>query len=456
MSDTQGQTPIVDIKCSNCGRENPPGRLFCQSCGHRLVARPQNDPDLKGQPAPTVEAQQLQASVQAAQQENNNLVKQLESMREELNKVLAESTKPDPSAELTHAHASLQAAHDENKSLRQQLESIKEELDKGIAEKVQGFHEQLKSAEDRASTLKVQSAGWEQKWKSAEEKAAALEKQIVAKAKELEATTFQQTAGRTPGSNSRVAWIMAALVMVVGMSGYGAGRYLQSKDNSKANQFSTKVTAAEAEVDSANKKISELTNTLAAHDGQQRDMEGKLASAQTQLNNAIAQAAAADRRVHELTNTLAAHDGQQRDMAGKLASTQTQLNDTIAQAAAADRRAQQLQANMQSRDNEISQLRGRIATLQNQIPPTSGSIIWQGKVDRKLTVQITDGKAGRVDSGVIISGALPGTQCSISILDPARVKLKTIPTRRNNWNQFSFEVVGMGDVRVQINWALAQ
>ncbi len=462
MSDTQGQTPILSIKCSNCGRENATGRLFCQFCKHRLVVRTQAEPDLKGQPTLPVEAQQLQASLEAAQHENRDLHQQLESMKEELNKVKAASAKPEQSGDATRTQASLQATQDENKNLHQQLESLQEEFDKLKAERVQpapevvaGLHEKLKSAEDSASTWKLQSAGWQEKWKSAEEKAATFEKQIIAKAKEIEAS-FPQNSGANPRSNSRLKWIMAALVMVGGLGGYSAGHYIQPKDSSKekANQLSAKVTDAEEQIsnlkslldsankkadqaandsklqsDSANGKISELTNALAAHNGQQRLMEGKLASTQTQLNTSIAQAAAADRRVQQLEATA------------------------TAQAAAADRRVQQLEANMQSRDNEISLLRGRIASLQSQTPPRSGFIIWSGTVEKKHTVQIKDGKA---DFGIVISGALPGTQCIISNPDPAHVQLRTIPTRKNNWNQLSFEVSGMGTVRVQINWALAQ
>lgn len=30
------------IKCSNCGTENPVGKVVCRNCGHRLRGGPQN------------------------------------------------------------------------------------------------------------------------------------------------------------------------------------------------------------------------------------------------------------------------------------------------------------------------------------------------------------------------------------------------------------------------------
>jgi hypothetical protein len=156
MSGTEDQTPIQAVKCPNCGRENAPSRLFCQFCRHRIGASPQGDSDLNGQSAPSAEAQQLKASLQAAQGENQNLHQQLEAAREELEKAKAASAKPDPAP--------------------------------GIVEK---FLAKSKTAVDTVAAPEPQSAILEEGSKSAEEAAGSVEEQVVLETRETE-TTFQR------------------------------------------------------------------------------------------------------------------------------------------------------------------------------------------------------------------------------------------------------------------------
>jgi hypothetical protein len=144
MSD---QSPILALKCSNCGRENAAGRQFCQFCGHRIAARQKDEPASKGPSAPSAEVEQLRAALQIAQDQNRELREQVAAAQEELNKIKAASAKSEPSAA-----------------------------------DVPPFRTQLKSADDSAAPGELQSDAWEKKWQSAEEKSALFEKQTAAKA----------------------------------------------------------------------------------------------------------------------------------------------------------------------------------------------------------------------------------------------------------------------------------
>ncbi len=147
MSGTPDHTPILAVNCPNCGRQNAAGRQFCQFCGHRLAPRQKDEPASKGPPNTSAEVQELQASLQAAQDENRDLREQLAAMQEQLNKAKAVSAKPElPSVDLP------------------QLQT------------------ELKSEDDRAATVEPQSPGWEKKSQSAEEKTALFEKQMAAQA----------------------------------------------------------------------------------------------------------------------------------------------------------------------------------------------------------------------------------------------------------------------------------
>jgi len=164
MSGTEEQTPIQGVTCPNCGRENAPERLFCQFCRHRITSRLPDSLDLNGQPAV---AQQLQATLQAAQNENQDLQQQLEAVREELERARAASAEPESSPG-----------------------------------PVEGGPTKQTSAEDTAATSEPQSVGWEKKWKSVEEKAASLEEQAVFKAKAFEANLQKKSEVTPPPSQS--------------------------------------------------------------------------------------------------------------------------------------------------------------------------------------------------------------------------------------------------------------
>ena len=160
MSGTEEQTPIPSVTCPNCGRENAPERLFCQFCRHRITSRLPGALDLNGQPAQSAVAEQLQASLQAAQNENQNLQQQLQTVREELDKDKARGAMP--------------------------------EFSSGT---VEGSPTKLTSASDTAVSSEPQSVGWETKWKSVEEKAKSLEEQAVSNAKAFEADLQKKSGG---------------------------------------------------------------------------------------------------------------------------------------------------------------------------------------------------------------------------------------------------------------------
>jgi hypothetical protein len=441
MSPAPDQTPKLAVNCSNCGRENAIGRLFCQFCGHRIIARSQSQPDLNAQPGPSAEGQPTQATLEAAtaekeaaKAENQALRQQLQSIQEELSKIKTTSAAPVPSPQPSPVP---------------------------VAE----FETKLKSAEDRAARMESQSADWQEKWKSAEQKAAAFEEQMVAKAKELEAVFQANSAAKTqlesaaktqlesaakPQSSNRLKIIASIVTLVGGLGGYGAGHYTQPSDDSKTtlSQLSAQVKAAQtqndklqASLDSANQKasqlendsklhgdsasqkISELTGTVAARDGQLHLMEGKLASAQRDL-------AASETRLNAATAT-----GHSTDVLA--AQRLTQLTTS-------NQRVQQLESQIQARDGEIATLRARINNLSNSTTQQrSGTLTWTGTVAGKRKVDIQNG----VPDWGSITGALPRIPCAVS--SPDHVQFKTRPSEKNQWNRVAFEVSGTGE-RMQV------
>src|ERR1700734_4524605 len=107
----QDQTPIAARKCSNCGHDNAAGRLFCQRCGYRIVARPQDAPVKKEPPTPSPEPQPPPVSLQDAQAENQSLQQQLASIHEELNRLKLANSRPELSpAVVAELHTKLKSA----------------------------------------------------------------------------------------------------------------------------------------------------------------------------------------------------------------------------------------------------------------------------------------------------------------------------------------------------------
>jgi predicted nucleic acid-binding Zn-ribbon protein len=410
MNGNQDQSPMPSVNCPSCGRENPAGRPFCKFCGHRIATRPQDEPGLDEKSASLGEAQRLQAALQAAQDENRNLHQQLSSMQEEFNKVKA----PNASS----------------------------------SRDVEELNAKLKSEEAKSATLESQSARWEKKWRSAEEKLASFEKQMAAKAKEIKAT-FRPNSDLKSQPNHLLKFIAGALIVMGSLGGYAAGRHLQMKNDSKGTvkQLSTQETNSHEEInnlklslDSANKKVNQV------------DSDSKL------------QADSANQKISDLTNKLTAREGQQHTIETRLVSTQRELASTQAQLVAANtqehsteaalnQHIQQLEADVRSRDNEISTLRGRVASLSSTTTPHAGSLIWSGTVVGKRRIEI---KGGVADYGTVISGALPRTPCTLTASDPSRVQLKTRPAPKNQWNQVSFDVSGMGVVQARIDWVSSQ
>lgn len=413
MGPQSDQTPSTSEKCTKCGAENPPGRVFCRSCRHRLPAARSDEPVVTTPVAPPVPVQSDAARLQLAQAENQDLKNQLQSLQEELGK-LKEASKPQDPPDAVLAD----------------------------------LHTKLNSAEDKGAKLEAQSSEWQKKWKSAEDKAASIEQQLSAKVKELEAA-FQKhsdaqplpVSDAKPQSGNRMT-IIAAILAAVG--GYGAGRYVQPVDNSsgKVNQLSAQVTSAQdqignlkglldaankkaaqiesdskAQVDTLTQKVGGLTNSLSAREGQLHQAEAKLAAAQHDL-------AANDTRL----NTSIA---KEHTTDGLAAQRQTQLT-------AANQRILQLEKEVRSRDTDIASLRTRLANAPPLAPSRAGNLVWTGATSGKRKVDIQNGHA---DWG-LASGALPRVPCTVS--SPDNVQFKTRPSEKNQWNRVAFEVSGNG------------
>lgn len=399
------QDPTPALTCSKCGKQNKLGRLFCQFCGTRLLAPAPPDPEPQ-----------------------------------------TETTLPEESQGLL---AALHAAQDDNQTLRQQLKSTQEELDRskrdgGTSPQVpEGFTElaaRLKEAEGKAAAFELQAAEWESKYNSAVRKPAPIENQVVVKDKGTEGIF-----GR------RLKLIAGALVIMCVIGGYAAGRYFTKIDPGG--------------------KSSQLLRQLKVAQAQNRDLKSQMASASAELaqlrNDSKSRLDFGDQKMSELTRKLAAADGRERaakkDMASaqndlastrsrlqKEHSTEVLLRQKQADTAAANLR---LQAAVRSRDKQISILFGRVATLRNAAPARTGYLIWTGTIVGKRKIEIKDGKT---NYGVVTSGALPRSPCTVTASDPGHVQLKTLPSKKNRWNRISFEVSARGPVQVRIDWALSR
>ena len=158
------------IKCVN-GHENPEGRQFCQECGARLAA-----------PAPVHD---------------------------------------DPAvARVREMQATLEAAQDENLKLKQQIDALRVDLGG-----VKDLHSRVQSAESQAAALQPQLAELHEKWRSAEAKAAEIATQLAAKLNEFEAVTSSPAGGQPRPSRMKTI-IGTALALVGTFGGYGAGHYM--------------------------------------------------------------------------------------------------------------------------------------------------------------------------------------------------------------------------------------
>ena len=421
MSPAQDQVSPSTFLCPNCGRENPAERLFCKFCRHRLTGASTENV------IPTGEPVQPQDSSQAAQQENNTLRQQLASLQEELEKAKSLIVQPGPAV------------------------AAAEEL-----------HAKLKLAEDKASSLAVQSTESESKWKLAEEKAAAFQQQLLTKARELEAHLHAASTATpppivptpTPAISLPSKLIAGALAVALALGGYASGSYLQFKSDSRG-----RVSQLSADLASAQQQL--RTSRLALDAANSR-------AAQTDVDSK-AQVDAANQKLTDLTSKGAARDAQQHQVESKLAATQRDLTSVQAQLNAANakvqsnetasnQRIQQLQADLQARDTQIASLRSH-STKPSNAPITSartGFLIWSGNVSgSKQTVHLLNGQpdSGTVSNGP--SGPLPGTPCILTTPDPNRVR-KMHSQDKNRCDRVQFDVSGPGPAQARIDWVTSQ
>jgi phage shock protein A len=402
MSITQSPSPLSTIKCANCGREIPALRPFCPYCGRRV--RPRDTPDLNGQPVPSDEVQQLKASLEAAQNENQLLRRQFDSTQEELKQFKTASPKSEPSAGF-----------------------------------ISELHTKLKSAEERAATLESHSAEWEKKWKSAEEKAALFEKKAVANATAIE-----------PVISRRLKMIAGLVAVVSGLGGYGAGHYAQPGDNSKTRvgqllnelaQAQRQIGQLKSSLDSANKKADQVTNDSKSQMDSTNQRLGDLTNKVTASN---AQRSVLERNLASTKRDLASAQTQLEAAVNKERSGQATIEQQQSQLAAANQRVQQLEGNIKSLNDEIARLRARPPNIAN---PNAAALVWSGVLAGKRRIEIKDGVA---NYGTIRSGALPGKPCRVTTPDP-NVQFKTVPAEKNHWNRVAFDVSGTGVIQVRIN-----
>jgi hypothetical protein len=480
MGTAPERNPGSTVKCLYCGRQNPVGRLYCQFCKQRLPNPPTVGLTIPVNPVapivdpPTVdpivpvgpsEVEPLPATVKAAQDENLTPHRPLEPTQEELNSLKAASVPPEHSPE-------------------------------HVAE----LTSSLKAAEDKAANLQSHAEGWKDKWKSAEEKAAALEAKLVAKAKELEeffkrdpkvasvdpghvtvlASNLQTAEEKAAGlqshaadlesklksaeqkaaaleaklaevgkvANPQLKYIFGIITFLGSLGGYGAGRYVQPKNDSgaKVNQLTTEVTNAQqqigeltSELKSANTKADQAQNQAKADLDSANQQNSELAAhqqqVQHQLKDAAQKASIADQTQKQLRQDL---DSANRKISG-LTTSEQQLQRELA-----DANAQKTSANQ-----TVAQLNAEIARQHAQIAQ-QGSLVWSGNLTGKRTINI---KNGVPDFGAV-SGALPQKPCIVSTHD-ASVKIKNRPSK-NHLNDLSFEVSGSGLVQVRIDWEISQ
>jgi hypothetical protein len=227
MSLSSNVIPMPTVTCSQCGRENTIGRWFCFFCRQRLGVPPEGYPDFT-------------ASLQAALDENQDLHQQLRFLQEEVNRRVKPEHSPGVVAEL---------------------------------------HGKLRSAEEKAVALESHAATWVEKAKSAEHKARSAEEKLIAKTKEFEAAVQHRARSFEEKLVAKTKELEAAF-----------GRNYQAKPDQRLKLIAGALVAIALLVGGyaigrrgANQKVSSLTNTLTASEGQQRLIEDKLASAQRDL-----------------------------------------------------------------------------------------------------------------------------------------------------------------------------
>jgi hypothetical protein len=125
------------MKCENCQSENPPGRIFCEKCGHKLVLRPNPDP---GREAVKV----LLEKIEALQQELLARQTEIESLQNEVNRVSKERD------ELVGNHPELKATLHKLDEKEVQLEAALLELD-ALRKKLREMPKPQSGAEPRGS-----------------------------------------------------------------------------------------------------------------------------------------------------------------------------------------------------------------------------------------------------------------------------------------------------------------
>jgi len=310
----------------------------------------------------------------------------VEWLQAELNKVMAAGAKPDRSQEVVAAlQTKLESAEGRAANLESQAAAWQAHW-KSAEEKAERFEEKARSFE---AELAAKTRGLEAEFR---EKARSFEERLVAKSKQLEAAVQKNPLARRP------SLIAGAILLVMGgLAGYAAGRYM------------------------INRKVSDLTNTLAATEKQQRLTEDELASAK---------------------RDLAAVENQLKVEVAKEVS----IAQTAGQQAASTQRIQQLQSQITSLNNQIGYLRAHATP----VIPQAGVLIWSGTLAIRTRIDITNG----VPNYGTVKGALPGRPCNLSISDP-HVRLMMTPTAGNHWNRVSFEISGPGKFKVYINWELA-
>ena len=303
-------------------------------------------------------------------------------------------------------------------------------------EHVAALTSSLQAAEEKAAGLESHAADLESKWKSAEQKAADLE----AKLAEVRKV-----------ANPRLKYIFGIITFLGSLGGFGAGRYVQPKDDSaaKVNQLMTRVANAQqqigdltsalksanakadqvqnqakADLDSANQKNSDLTT-------HQQQVQQQL---QHQLNAAVQKASIAEQNQKQSKVDLEAANNKVKELTTSEQQLQRELTNANTQKTSANQ--------------TIAQLNAEIAKLRTQAAP-KGSLVWSGNLTGKRTINI---KNGVPDFGAL-SGALPQKPCNVSTQD-AHVKIKNRPSK-NHLNDLSFEVSGSGFVQVRIDWELS-
>lgn len=240
MSPVPERSPTGMVTCHKCGRQNPAGRFECYNCRQPLAAWPPPGPGLNDSPSQPAEPDPLELSLQESRSENEELRRQIDSMRLELGNLKSAGAKPLHSPSL-------------------------------LAE----LQDKLKAAEQEVASWASHASGLESKRKAAEETAASLEGKLVNKVKEVE-ELLKNKAGTKPTSRFKV--ISGIIALLGSMGGYGTGHYMASPDDSsRVKQLSAELTAAQQQIASGGQ-------TTAAQD----QLQTQLKQLQTKLNDALA------------------------------------------------------------------------------------------------------------------------------------------------------------------------